>query len=97
MGGDKYYRGQTVRRHRADFHAELEPTLSRHLDIEEDEIKTILLQQALRGKRIIQAYGMKISLPERGTDCFAGHDLVVDHQNLPRRHSFGSKIRSAVE
>jgi hypothetical protein len=38
-----------------------------HLHIEKDKIEMILLQQAPRSERIIQAYGSKVGLPERGT------------------------------
>ena len=97
MGGDKHHRGRTVRCHLTDVHAEIEATLSRHLDIEKDEVEMILLQQALCGERIIQAYGGKVGLSERGTDRLARNDFVVHYQN-PRRHQyFGLRVRGLVE
>ena len=70
MGRDEHDWSRTVRRHLADFHAEFKTGLSRHLNIEKDKVEMILLEQTLRGERIIQAHSTKVGLSERGTDRF---------------------------
>ena len=58
MRSDKNDRGSPIRLHPADLHTQLETGLPRHLDIEKNEVEMFLLQEALRGERIIQAFGM---------------------------------------
>ena len=75
MRRDKHHWSRAVCSHLADFRAEFEAALSRHLDIEKDEIEMIVLQQTLRSERIIEAYGSKVPLLERGTDGLARNDM----------------------
>ncbi len=58
MRRDKHYWGRAIRSHLLDFRAEFEAVLSRHLDVEKDEIEMILLQEtcaAIESSRLTAA------------------------------------------
>ncbi len=82
MSGDKHHRRRLIRRHLADLHTKLEAALPWHLDIEKNEIETILLQQALGCEWIVQTFGGKVSLSECGTNRITSSEERTLKQEL---------------
>src|ERR1700730_18588895 len=97
MRGNKHHWCGAVRGHLSDVGTQLRPTLSRHFDIQEDEVEVSLFQHALGFNWITHAHRPKVGSCDRGTDSLPRNDFVIYDQDLRWSGHLSSGFGCVVE